>query len=90
MRFNTLYNNSKNLPTVVATFIGKLKKTFDKAINYMKYDFFPTTNNQLECYNGVSLPDNQKRKYRTDRGLERAIILGRLRWTKRNRKTIQS
>jgi DNA repair exonuclease SbcCD ATPase subunit len=45
IRFNTLYNNLKNLPPVVATFIGRLKKIFDKTINYMKYDFFPTTNN---------------------------------------------
>ena len=27
----------------------------------MVYDFLPSTNNQLECYNGVSLPDNQKK-----------------------------
>jgi len=52
----------------------------------MIYDFLPNTNNQLECYNGVSLPDNQKRKYWTDKGLERATKLGRIRWMKRNKK----
>ena len=52
----------------------------------MIYDFLPRTNNQLECYNGVSLPDNQKKIYRTDRGLNRATKLGRKRWMERNRK----
>jgi len=86
-RFKTLYNNLNNLPTEVHTFIHRLNKTFDKAVNHMVHDFLPSTNNQLECYNGVSLPDNQKRIYRTDKGLERATILGRIRWTKRNRKS---
>jgi hypothetical protein len=85
-RFKILYNNLKNLPAVVATFIQRLNKTFDKAVNHMVYEFLPSTNNQLECYNGVSLPDNQKKAYRTDRGLERAIKLGRKRWMERNRK----
>ena len=88
MRFQILYNNRDNLPPAVATFIKRLAKNFDKAINHMRYDFLPRTNNQLECYNGVSLPDNQKRKYRTDRGLNRAITLGRKRWMDRNRKKL--
>ena len=86
IRFKILYNNLKNLPSVVATFIQRLNKIFDKAVNHMIYNFLPSTNNQLECYNGVSLPDNQKRIYRTDRGLERAIRLGKKRWMERNRK----
>ena len=52
----------------------------------MIYDFLPSTNNQLECYNGVSLPDNQKRIYRTGKGINRATKLGQIRWTSRNRK----
>jgi predicted RNase H-like nuclease (RuvC/YqgF family) len=90
MRFNILYKNLQNLPPTVTTFIEKLKKNFDKTTNYRKYDFFPTTTNQLECYNGTSLPDNQKRICQTNKGLDRAIKLGRIRWTKRNRKKIQS
>jgi len=85
-RFKMLYNNLKNLPSVISSFIQRLDKYFDKAINFMVNDFLPPTNNQLECYNGVSLPDNQKRIYRTDRGLDRATKLGQIRWTERNRK----
>ncbi|MCL2116217.1 MAG: transposase [Methanobrevibacter sp.] len=87
-RFKLLYNTRNNLPSVVSKFIRRLNKTFEKTVNHMIYDFLPRTNNQLECYNGVSLPDNQKRIYRTDRGLERTITLGRKRWMDRNRKTI--
>jgi hypothetical protein len=87
-RFKILYNNVNNLPPVIATFIRRLSKIFDKTVNHMIYSFLPSTNNQLECYNGVSLPDNQKRIYRTDRGLDRAIRLGMKRWMERNRKKI--
>jgi hypothetical protein len=86
-RFNLLFNNLNNLPPVISTFIQRLSKTFNRAVNHMIHDFLPRTNNQLECYNGVSLPDNQKRIYRTDRGLDRAAKLGRKRWMDRNRKT---
>ena len=85
-RFKILYNNLNNLPPVISTFIRRLNKTFDKTINHMIHDSLPRTNNQLECYNGVSLPDNQKRIYRTDNGLNRAIKLGKKRWMERNRK----
>jgi hypothetical protein len=64
----------------------RLNKHFDKTINFMIHDFLPSTNNQLECYNGVSLPDQQKRIYRTDREINRATKLGQIRWTNRNRK----
>jgi hypothetical protein len=50
--------------------------------------FLPSTNNQIECYNGVSLPDEQKRIYRANEWLDRALKFGRIRWTQRNKKTI--
>jgi hypothetical protein len=83
-----LFNNIKHLPPVISDFIKRLEKNLDRGINHMRYDFLPSTNNQIECYHGVSLPDEQKRIYRTDEGLDRASRFGRIRWTQRNRKTI--
>jgi hypothetical protein len=54
----------------------------------MRYDFLPNTNNQIECYNGASLPDGQKKIYRTDEGLDRATTFGRIRWYLRNVKDV--
>jgi hypothetical protein len=68
------------LPPVIGDFIRRLNKNLDRGINHMRYNFLPNTNNQIECYNGASLPNRQKKIYRTDEGLDRATTFGRIRW----------
>jgi hypothetical protein len=83
-----LFNSIKYSPPVISDFVKRLGKNLDRGINHMRYDFFPSTNNQIECYHGVSLPYEQKRIYRTNEWLDKASKFGRIRWTQRNRKTI--
>ncbi|MDR1820398.1 MAG: IS66 family transposase [Methanobrevibacter sp.] len=48
-RFKLLINQSKHLPLAIKNFINRLEDNWERATNYMRFDFLPKTNNQLEC-----------------------------------------
>jgi hypothetical protein len=83
-RFMILYNNRDNLPEIISDFLKRLKPNFHKTINHLKNKLIPSTNNTIECYFGVTLPDYLKRRYRTTKGLEQWLNLAKLRWHSRN------
>jgi hypothetical protein len=83
-RFNKLFDNLKNLPDEIETFIKKLSKNFQRAINHSKYTFLSNTNNLIELFYGITLPKQLKRKYRTIKGLQTRLRLSKIRWNQRN------
>ncbi len=86
-RFNIFFNNIKNLNPIIAKFISNLKHKFEKTINHIGRDDIPPTNNILERFFGITIPQNLKRRFRTDKGLEIHQYLTEYRWIKRNHKT---
>jgi transposase-like protein len=83
-RFKMFLNSIQTLPKTIASFIKRLSKYFEKAINHITHDFLPNTNNLLERFYRFSLPKPMKKRYKTDKELELQIELQKIRWTKRN------
>lgn len=55
-----------------------IKKNWDKLTAFYKIDGCPATNNALENYYSTSLKTHRKKQFRTDRGLENQMKLGRM------------
>lgn len=89
-RFNIFFNNIKSLNPIIAKFISNLKNKFEKTINHIGRNDIPPTNNMLERFFGITIPQNLKRRFRTDKGLEIHQYLAEYQWTKRNHKAKKS
>ena len=83
-RFNTIYNQLDQFDENTQKFLKNLDKKFDKTTTYFKNELIPRTNNKIEGYFKITLPQHMKRIYRTRKGLIRWIRLQKIRWTKRN------
>ena len=83
-RFDKLFNNLNELPDEIKTFMKRLSKNFQRSINHTKHSFLPSTNNLIESFFGITLPQHLKRKYRTIEGLNMRLRLAKIRWTQRN------
>ena len=83
-RFHTIYNQLNQFDEDTQKFLKNLDKKFDKSTTYFKNELIPRTNNKIEGYFKITLPQHMKRVYRTREGLIRWIRLQKIRWTKRN------
>ena len=83
-RFKTIYNQLDEFDENTQKFLKNLDKKFDKTTEYYKNPQIPRTNNKIEGYFKITLPQNLKRIYRTRQGLIRWIRLQKIRWTERN------
>jgi hypothetical protein len=83
-RFEKILNNLEQLPPEISTFIKKLKNNFQKTIKHTQHKFLPSTNNLIELYYGITLPQQLKRKYRTIKGLTIKLRMSKIRLHQRN------
>ena len=83
-RFRTIYHQLDQFDDNTQKFLKNLNKKFDKTIEYHKNPQIPRTNNKIEGYFKITLPQNLKRIYRTREGLIRWIRLQKIRWIERN------
>ena len=83
-RFKTIYHQLDEFDENTQKFLKNLDRKFDKTTEYYKNPQIPRTNNKIEGYFKITLPQNLKRIYRTREGLIRWIRLQKIRWTERN------
>ena len=83
-RFRTIYHQLDQFDDNTQKFLKNLNKKFDKTIEYHKNPQIPRTNNKIEGYFKITLPNHIKRIYRTREGLIRWIRLQKIRWMERN------
>ena len=83
-RFQRLNDKLEEKPKEVASFLKKLAKDIDSTLNHIINKNIPNTNNKLEGYYKITLPQYLKRKFRTNKGLNIKLRLNRIRWTERN------
>ena len=83
-RFNTIYNQRKELNKHIQRFLENIKPELEILLNHTIDEEIPRTNNTVENYYRTTLPRSQKRKYRTLTGLKIRIKEQQIRWTHRN------
>lgn len=83
-RFNTIHNQRTGLNNHIQHFLEKIRPELEIILNHTIYEKIPRTNNTVENYYRTTLPRNQKRIYKTLKGLKKAIKIAQIRWTHRN------
>lgn len=81
-RLNRL-KEEKDLPDLIVEDIKKIDKNFDKLISHIENKDIPSTNNLAELFFRVTSPNKFKKRYRTDKGVNRKMKINRVRWNYR-------
>lgn len=81
-RLNRL-KEEKDLPDLIVEGIKKIDKNFDKLISHIENKDIPSTNNLAELFFRVTSPNKFKKRYRTDKGVNRKMKINRVRWNYR-------
>ena len=68
-----------DLPKEIILSINRIYKNFEKLTNHIGNEYIPNTNNKIELYFKTTLPQHLKRRYRTQRGLQRRLNIARIR-----------
>ena len=64
--------------------LTSLNKKFSRTITFYDVPLIPRINNNIERYFTITLLHYLKKKYRTEKGLNRWLRMQRFRWTRRN------
>lgn len=83
-KFNELMDEIEEMPQIIVTFLKKLQKKIESALEFTKDKNIPKTNNLIELFYKVTFPGKIKRIYRTLEGAMNRIRLNNIRWMERN------
>ena len=82
-RYGRILNKSEQIPEYVLKFVKDMEKELDKLLSHTTDPDIPTTNNIIELLFLTTLNYHNKRKYRTDQGVETETRLKTIRWNRR-------
>ena len=82
-RYERILKKSEQIPDHALKFVKDLEKDLDKLLLHTTDPDIPTTNDMIELLFLTTLNRRNKRKYRTDKGLEYETRLKTIRWNKR-------
>ena len=76
----TLKEQKDKLPDLIVECINKIDKNFDKLTLHIENKDIPSTNNLSELFFIVTCLARLKKRYRTDKGVNRKMKINRSRW----------
>ena len=82
-RLNRLKEQKDKLPDLIVEGINKIDKNFNKLTLHIENNDIPSTNNLSELFFRVTCPASLKKRYRTDKGVNRKMKINRSRWNYR-------
>lgn len=82
-RYQRILEKPQKIPEHILKFIKNIDKDLDKLLLHTTDDDIPTTNNIIELLFLTTLNHHDKRKYRTNEGVETEMRLKTIRWNKR-------
>ena len=82
-RYGRILDKSEKIPDHMLKFVKDIDKDLDKLLLHTTNDDIPTTNNIIELLFLTTLNHHDKRKYRTNEGIENETRLKTIRWNKR-------